>query len=70
MNASSTSAASRCVTIIPGQTFTATNTHIDYSSSDVVGPLSRLQGRLWRSPFWWLGDRVSDLRYLLWRLSR
>lgn len=34
------------------------------------GPLTRLQGRLQAGRFWWLGNRVSDFRYWLYRLIR
>lgn len=33
-------------------------------------PLRRLQTRLHDGPFWWFGNRVSDLRYWMWRMSR
>lgn len=33
-------------------------------------PLRKLQGRLQNGRLWWLGNRVSDVRYWLWRLSR
>lgn len=34
------------------------------------GPLCWLQHRLWDGRLWWLGNRVSTLRYWLWRLCR
>lgn len=34
------------------------------------GPLCRWQERLWRGRLWWFGNRISQLRYWLWRLAR
>ena len=43
----------------------------DLTADIEVGPLGRAQYWLWRRPRGgWLGNRVSDLRYWMWRVSR
>lgn len=56
-----TNASSYTITLTSGHEMTAEVEH---------GPLCRLQDRLWKGRFWWFGNRLSDLRYWLWRLSR